>query len=105
MNLEELNAAEKNSRERDPKRMMWIEMNDPKAIVAGEKIDTSIDAIAADLLLLAHAHQDVHTVVDTQTLTATMNTIAATVDIDTTAATAIGAIEVINTMEIEVVQM
>jgi len=105
MNLEELNVAEKSSRERDLKRMMWIEMNALKAIVAGERIDTSIDAIAADLLLLAHAHQDVRTVVDTQTLTATMNTIAATVDIDTAAAMAIEAIGVINIMAIEVVQM
>lgn len=76
-----------------------------RVIVAEERTDTSIDAIAADLLLLAHVHQNVHTVVDIQTLTATTNIIAATVDIDTVVVMAIEAIEVIKIMEIEVARM
>ncbi|KAG1078951.1 hypothetical protein G6F42_024007 [Rhizopus arrhizus] len=72
-----------------------------RVIVAEERTDTSIDAIAADLLLLAHVRQDVHTVVDIQTLTATTNIIAVTVDIDTVVMMAIEAIEVIRIMAIE----
>lgn len=79
--------------------MKWIEMTNLRVIVAEEKTNTSIDAIAADLLL-AHAHQDVRTVVDTQTLTATMSTTAVTVEIDTVAMMATEDIEVITVIEV-----
>lgn len=104
-NLEESNVVEKSLNERDLKRKIKIEMIDQKVIVVEERIDTSIDAIVADLLLLDHAHLDVHIAVDTQTLTAIMNIIVVKVDTDTVAVIAIEVIEAIRIMVIEAVLM
>jgi hypothetical protein len=104
-NLEESNVVEKSLSERDLRKKIKIEMIDQKVIVVEERIDTNIDVIVADLLLLDHAHLDVHIAVDTQTLTAIMNTIVVKVSTGTIAVIAIEAIEAIRIMAIEAALM